>query len=46
MQFTVTIAGPERTTATICTAQELEATETIGSLLACAQHGSILIERV
>lgn len=46
MQFTVTIAGPEGRTSATRTAQELEATETISSLLAQAQHGSISIERV
>lgn len=46
MQFTVTIAEPEGTTSTIFTAQELEATETIGSLLSQAQNGSISIGRV
>ena len=46
MQFTVTTIGQEGVTSTIQTAQELERTETIGSLLARAQYGSISIERV
>lgn len=46
MQFTVTITGSEGTSSTILTAQELERTETVGSLVARAQYGSMLIERV
>lgn len=46
MQFEVTTISADGTTVQILTAQEIEATETLGDLLSRAQYGSILIQRV
>ncbi len=46
MQFEVATISAEGTTPEILTVQENEATETLGSLLSRAQHGSVVIQRV